>query len=183
MQEGIFTMPFSIPFMGDQFNILPIYLVSLVIQMGMMPTPDNAQVKIMKFMPYIFFPSFTFASGLVLYWTVNNLFTIGQQWMINRNNDFSAASTRFEQLSRVKKKCRKKQARQFFNLNSYFSPCPDTPNGRLSNARRALLTPSGENLQPPFKGYFTAAKAGGGDPDMNPKLRTVLLKAPENACR
>ena len=91
MQEGIFTMPFSIPFMGDQFNILPfIYLISLVIQMGMMPTPsvDNAQVKMMKFMPYIFFPIiYTFASGLVLYWTVNNVFTIGQQWMINRKKD------------------------------------------------------------------------------------------------
>lgn len=91
MQEGIFTLPFSIPFMGDQFNILPfVYLVSLVIQMGMMPTPsvDNAQVKMMKFMPYIFFPViYTFASGLVLYWTVNNVFTIGQQWMINRKKD------------------------------------------------------------------------------------------------
>ncbi len=88
MEEGIFTLPFTIPFMGDQFNILPfIYLVSLVVQMGMMPTPsvDNAQVKMMKFMPYIFFPIiYTFASGLVLYWTVNNVFTIGQQWMINR---------------------------------------------------------------------------------------------------
>ena len=91
MEEGIFTLPFTIPFMGDQFNILPfIYLVSLVIQMGMMPTPsvDNAQVKMMKFMPYIFFPIiYTFASGLVLYWTVNNIFTIGQQWMINRKKD------------------------------------------------------------------------------------------------
>ncbi len=91
MEEGIFTLPFSIPFMGDQFNVLPfLYLVSLVIQMGMMPTPsvDNAQVKMMKFMPYIFFPIiYTFASGLVLYWTVNNVFTIGQQWMINRKKD------------------------------------------------------------------------------------------------
>ena len=91
MEEGIFNLPFSIPFMGDQFNILPfIYLVSLVVQMGMMPTPsvDNAQVKMMKFMPYIFFPIiYTFASGLVLYWTVNNVFTIGQQWMINRKKD------------------------------------------------------------------------------------------------
>ncbi len=88
MQEGLFTLPFTIPFMGDQFNILPfIYLVSMVVQMGMMPTPsvDNAQVKMMKYMPYIFFPIiYTFASGLVLYWTINNLFTIGQQWMINR---------------------------------------------------------------------------------------------------
>jgi membrane protein insertase Oxa1/YidC/SpoIIIJ len=42
----------------------------------------------MKFMPYIFFPIiYTFASGLVLYWTVNNVFTIGQQWMINRKKD------------------------------------------------------------------------------------------------
>ncbi len=93
MQEGIFTLPFHIPLMGDQFNILPfIYLISLVIQMGMMPTPsvDNAQVKMMKFMPYIFFPViYAFASGLVLYWTVNNIFTIGQQWMINRKKDDS----------------------------------------------------------------------------------------------
>lgn len=91
MQEGIFTLPFTIPFMGDQFNLLPfVYLVSLVIQMGMMPTPsvDNAQVKMMKFMPYVFFPViYSFASGLVLYWTVNNVFTIGQQWMINRKKD------------------------------------------------------------------------------------------------
>ncbi len=91
MQEGLFTLPFHIPFMGNQFNILPIvYLVSLVIQMGMMPTPsvDNAQVKMMKFMPYIFFPIiYTFASGLVLYWTINNIFTIGQQWVINRRKD------------------------------------------------------------------------------------------------
>jgi YidC/Oxa1 family membrane protein insertase len=93
MQEGIFTLPFTIPFMGDQFNALPfVYLVSMVIQMGMMPTPsvDNAQVKMMKFMPYVFFPViYSFASGLVLYWTINNVFTIGQQWMINRKkHDF-----------------------------------------------------------------------------------------------
>jgi YidC/Oxa1 family membrane protein insertase len=93
MQEGIFTLPFTIPFMGDQFNILPFfYLASMVVQMGMMPTPsvDNAQVKMMKYMPYVFFPIiYTFASGLVLYWTINNLFTIAQQWMINRKkHDF-----------------------------------------------------------------------------------------------
>ena len=90
MQEH-FTMPFSIPFMGASLiSCLSSTSVSLVIQVGMMPTPsvDNAQVKMMKFMPYIFFPYlYTFASGLVLYWTVNNVFTIGQQWMINRKKD------------------------------------------------------------------------------------------------
>ncbi len=76
---------------GLPVNILPVfYTVTLVIQMRMMPTPtvDNAQAKMMKFMPFIFFPIiYTFASGLVLYWTASNVFTIGQQWMINRKPD------------------------------------------------------------------------------------------------
>ncbi len=76
---------------GLPLNILPFfYTITLVIQMRMTPTPtvDNAQAKMMKFMPFIFFPIiYTFASGLVLYWTASNLFTIGQQWMINRKQD------------------------------------------------------------------------------------------------
>jgi len=76
---------------GLPLNILPFaWLVSLAYQMWTMPTPtvDNAQVKLMKYMPFIFFPfTYTFSSGLVLYWTVSNVFTIGQQWLAKRGKD------------------------------------------------------------------------------------------------
>ena len=76
---------------GLPLNIMPVvWVVTMAWQMWSMPTPsvDNAQAKMMKFMPFIFFPiTYTFSSGLVLYWTVNNVFTIFQQYMINRKED------------------------------------------------------------------------------------------------
>lgn len=73
---------------GIPLNILPFaWVITMAIQMWTMPTPsvDNAQAKLMKFMPFIFFPfTYGFASGLVLYWTVSNVFTIGQQYLINK---------------------------------------------------------------------------------------------------
>lgn len=81
----------SIPFVGTAINVLPfVWLVSMYFQVKMMPTPsvDNAQVKIMKWMPFIFFPfTYYFSSGLVLYWTTTNGFSIFQQWMTNRTRD------------------------------------------------------------------------------------------------
>ena len=58
--------------------------------MKMMPTPsiDNAQTKLIKWMPFIFFPfTYYFSSGLVLYWTTTNCFSIFQQWITNRSRD------------------------------------------------------------------------------------------------
>lgn len=89
------TIPFpegtSIPLVGTAINVLPfVWLVSMYFQMKMMPTPsvDNAQVKIMKWMPFIFFPfTYYFSSGLVLYWTTTNVFSIFQQWITNRTRD------------------------------------------------------------------------------------------------
>jgi len=76
---------------GLPLNVLPfLWLATMVLQMRAMPTPavDNAQVKLMKFLPFVFFPfTYIFSSGLVLYWTASNLFTIGQQWIINRRQE------------------------------------------------------------------------------------------------
>ena len=48
-------------------------------------TGDPAQQRIMMFMPLIFMTMFIWApSGLVLYWTVSNLWAIGQQTLTNR---------------------------------------------------------------------------------------------------
>ncbi len=81
----------TIPFLGAAINILPfVWLVSMYFQMKMMPTPsaDNAQMKIIRFMPFIFFPvTYYFSSGLVLYWTTTNVFSIFQQWTTNRRRD------------------------------------------------------------------------------------------------
>lgn len=59
---------------------------SMYLQQKMTPTTvDPAQARIMQFLPVVFtFMFINFASGLVLYWFVNNLLSILQQYMINR---------------------------------------------------------------------------------------------------
>jgi YidC/Oxa1 family membrane protein insertase len=59
---------------------------SMYLQQKMTPTTaDPMQAKIMQFLPIIFtFMFINFASGLVLYWFVNNLLSILQQYLINR---------------------------------------------------------------------------------------------------
>jgi len=50
------------------------------------PPPDPVQAKIFQFMPIIFtFMLARFPAGLVIYWSWNNLLSIGQQWLIMRN--------------------------------------------------------------------------------------------------
>ena len=72
-------------------RIMPLLMgATMVIQMHLTPTPsvDNAQVKMMKFMPYIFtFFCYNFSCALSLYSFVNGLFTIGQQLVINKMKD------------------------------------------------------------------------------------------------
>ncbi len=72
----------------DPYYVLPIIMgVTMLVQQKMTPTaPGNpAQQKLMMFMPIIFTVMFmNFASGLVLYWLVNNLLSIAQQAYINK---------------------------------------------------------------------------------------------------
>jgi YidC/Oxa1 family membrane protein insertase len=60
--------------------------ITMVIQQKMTPSSaDPAQQKMMMLMPIIFtFMFLNFASGLVLYWLVNNLLSIAQQFHVNR---------------------------------------------------------------------------------------------------
>jgi YidC/Oxa1 family membrane protein insertase len=71
----------------DPWFILPILMgATMIIQTRLNPEPpDPVQAKVMKIMPIafsIFF--FFFPAGLVLYWLVNNVLSIAQQWHINR---------------------------------------------------------------------------------------------------
>jgi YidC/Oxa1 family membrane protein insertase len=71
----------------DPYYILPVIMVaSMLIQTKLNPTPpDPIQAKVMMMMPFIFGAMFFFfPSGLVLYWVVNNVLSIAQQWQITR---------------------------------------------------------------------------------------------------
>jgi YidC/Oxa1 family membrane protein insertase len=72
---------------GAPIGLLPIIMaISMFIQVKLNPTPpDPLQAKLMMYMPLIFSVMFFFfPSGLVLYWVVNNILSIAQQWQINR---------------------------------------------------------------------------------------------------
>ncbi len=79
----------------DPLFILPLIMgVTMFIQQSLNPQPtDPMQAKIMRLMPIVFtvFLLF-FPAGLVLYWIVNNLLTILQQWMVNRSIQNQAAA-------------------------------------------------------------------------------------------
>jgi YidC/Oxa1 family membrane protein insertase len=71
----------------DPFYILPVIMAaSMFIQTKLNPTPpDPVQAKVMMFMPIVFSVMFFFfPAGLVLYWVVNNILSITQQWVISR---------------------------------------------------------------------------------------------------
>ena len=71
----------------DSYYVLPILMgASMYYQQKLTPNnfTDPMQEKVFKFLPIIFtFFFITFPSGLVLYWFVNNLFSIGQQFIVN----------------------------------------------------------------------------------------------------
>jgi YidC/Oxa1 family membrane protein insertase len=81
-------IPASIPLIGGfAVGPLPILMgATMVIQQKMTPTSlDPTQNKIMMIMPVVFtFLFLNFASGLVLYWLMNNIFSIAQQFYVNR---------------------------------------------------------------------------------------------------
>ncbi|MXV78457.1 membrane protein insertase YidC [Candidatus Poribacteria bacterium] len=96
--DTLYKLPFSIPIILpafgtiDAIRFLPILNgVTTMLQQkfvgGMSPTPASTgmQAKLMKFMPLIFvFIFYNWASGFVLYWLCNNIFTVGQQYIQTR---------------------------------------------------------------------------------------------------
>lgn len=71
----------------DPYYVLPLIMgATMFLQQKMNPAPpDPIQAKVMMLMPVIFTALFlSFPAGLVLYWTVNNILSIVQQWFITR---------------------------------------------------------------------------------------------------
>lgn len=72
---------------GIPINLLPIVMAGTsAIQMALMPkTGDKMQQRIMMLMPLMFFFfCYNYASALALYWTTQNIFSIGQTYLMNR---------------------------------------------------------------------------------------------------
>ena len=74
---------------GFPINPFPILMgLTMFFQMQMTPispTADPVQQKIFKFMPFVFLIFlYSFGSGLVIYWTTQNILTIFQQWITKK---------------------------------------------------------------------------------------------------
>ena len=81
----------------DPYYVLPVLmLISMWFQTKMNPVPpDPIQAKVMQIMPFAFGIFFAFfPAGLVLYWFVNNVLSIAQQWYITRQIEQGAAQAR-----------------------------------------------------------------------------------------
>ena len=80
----------------DPYFILPLVMgASMLLMQKMQPMPtDPTQAMVMKVMPIAFtFFFMIFPSGLVLYWTVNNLLSMLQQWYVNRQLEVANSSS------------------------------------------------------------------------------------------
>ena len=87
--DRLFNFGFSIPFMEPPYGIPVLTVImgaTMFLQQKMSPPPgDPAQAKIMLFLPLIFtFIFINFPAGLVLYWLVNNVLSIAQQYYIQK---------------------------------------------------------------------------------------------------
>jgi YidC/Oxa1 family membrane protein insertase len=79
----------------DPYFVLPLLMgATMLIQQKLNPAPpDPMQAKIMMALPVVFTAMFAFfPSGLVLYWFVNNLLSIAQQWVITRRIEQGASA-------------------------------------------------------------------------------------------
>ena len=79
----------------DPYYVLPLIMgVSMLIQQRLNPAPmDPVQKRVMQMLPIVFTLFFAFfPAGLVLYWVVNNILSILQQWYITRKIEAQAAT-------------------------------------------------------------------------------------------
>ncbi len=77
----------------DPYYVLPLIMgVTMFVQQKLSPAPpDPVQAKVMMALPIVFtFMFLWFPAGLVLYWVVNNMLSIAQQWMITKRVESGA---------------------------------------------------------------------------------------------
>ncbi len=82
------------PVIGNTLSLLPILMGVAMFVQQKMQTTDPKQAALTYMMPILFtFLFFRFPSGLVLYWLVNNVLTIGHQYLLTRADKGQEAQT------------------------------------------------------------------------------------------
>lgn len=83
------VFPFSLPIMGNDFDINPLPLImglTMILQMKLTPQPasvDKTQKIMFAIMPFFFlFICYNFAAALSLYWSTQNVYAIFQSWIM-----------------------------------------------------------------------------------------------------
>jgi YidC/Oxa1 family membrane protein insertase len=86
-----FNFPFALPLLGDHLDLNPLPLVMVVtmfLQMKLTPQPatmDKTQQMVLSMMPFMFLLfAYNYAAALALYWSTQNVFSIGQSWIMKR---------------------------------------------------------------------------------------------------
>lgn len=91
MPDALFDFGLNLPFLGSEFRLLPILMGAAMVVQSRMGGGDlpNAQTKMMQWMmPIVFtFVFYGMPSGLVLYWLVNNVLSIVQQYYVHKAID------------------------------------------------------------------------------------------------
>jgi YidC/Oxa1 family membrane protein insertase len=83
--DVVARLPFSLPFIGNAVSVLPILMGIAMFLQQKMSTTDPKQAAMTYLLPVVFTVMFfRFPSGLVLYWLVNNVLTIGHQYLMAR---------------------------------------------------------------------------------------------------
>lgn len=89
--ESILSLPFEIPFLGNQLRLLPFIMVGITFLQQFMTQPQgqsgsqNQTKMIMMLMPLVFFfIMYNLPSGLLIYWTMQSVLTFGQMFYINK---------------------------------------------------------------------------------------------------
>ncbi len=87
--DRLFQFGFSIPFMDPPYGVPVLTIVmgaTMLIQQKLQPPAgDPTQAKMMMMMPVVFTVIFiNFSSGLVLYWLINNILSIAQQYLVSK---------------------------------------------------------------------------------------------------
>ena len=86
----------------DPYYILPILMVATMFLSTKMTTTDPKQSKIMYILPVVFgVISINLASGILVYWVTTNIWSIGQQWVVNK---FIAKEKKKEELKQKESK-------------------------------------------------------------------------------
>jgi len=92
--DVLFLLPISLPLVGNAFSLLPILMggsMFLQTKLGgsMTGTPSQATTPagFNTMLPIVFtFLFYKMPSGLVLYWLINTVLSIGQQYYINKDS-------------------------------------------------------------------------------------------------